>query len=46
MAYGGFKNLISKTAFNKVLRDKAFNIFKIQNMMDINIELLEWLVIF
>ena len=28
MAYGGFKDLARRTAFDKVLRDKAFNIDK------------------
>ena len=28
MAYGDFKNLVGKTAADKVLRDKAFNIAK------------------
>ena len=35
MAYGDFKDLAKRTATDKVLRDKAFNIAKIQNMMDI-----------
>ena len=34
MAYGDFKDLARRTAADKVLRDKAFNITKIQNMMD------------
>ena len=32
MAYGDFKDLARRTAADKVLRDKAFNI---RNMMDI-----------
>ena len=28
MAYGDFKDLVRRTAFDKVLRDKAFNIAK------------------
>ena len=28
MAYGGFKDLARRTAFEKILRDKAFNIDK------------------
>ena len=28
MAYGGFKDLAKKTAFDKFIRDKAFNIAK------------------
>ena len=35
MAYGDFQDLAKRTATDKVLRDKAFNIAKIQNMMDI-----------
>ena len=34
MAYGDFKDCL-ETASDKVLRDKAFNIAKIQNMMNI-----------
>ena len=33
--YGDFKDLKKRTAADKFLRDKAFNIAKIQNMMDI-----------
>ena len=29
MAYGDFKDLARRTAFDRVLRDKAFNIAKI-----------------
>ena len=39
MAYGDFKDLAKRTAFDKVLRDKAFNIL---NMMDIKEGLLLW----
>ena len=35
MAYGGFKDLARRTASDKVLRDKAFNMLKILNIMDI-----------
>ena len=35
MAYGDFKDLAKRTASDKVLRNKAFNIDKILNMMDI-----------
>ena len=45
MAYGGFKDLTRKTAPDKILRDKAFNILKIQNM-DIKEVLLECFIIF
>ena len=41
MVYGDFKYLIRKTAAAKVLRDKAFNIAKKQNMMVVNVELLQ-----
>ena len=35
MAYEDFfKDLFRRTASDKVLRDKQFNILKIQNMMD------------
>ena len=35
MAYGDFRYLSRRTASDKVLRDKAFNIAKFRNMMDI-----------
>ena len=35
MAYGDFEDLARRTTSDKVLRDKAFNIAKILNMMDI-----------
>ena len=31
----------TRTASDKILRDKAFNIAKIQNMMDIRVDLLQ-----
>ena len=37
MAYGDFKNLARRTASDKVLRDKAFNVAKIQSMMNIKV---------
>ena len=40
MAYEDFKDLARRIASDKVLRDKAFNIAKILNMMDINEDLL------
>ena len=43
MAYGDFKNLNRRTAADKVIRDKAFDIAKVRNMMVINVELLQWL---
>ena len=41
MAYGDFKDL---TAADKVLCDKA--LLKIQNLMDINVDLLQWFINF
>ena len=35
MVYGDFKDLTKRTTSDKILHDKAFNIAKIQNMMDI-----------
>ena len=35
MAYGNFKDLNRRTVADKILRNKTFNIAKIQNMMDI-----------
>ena len=35
MAYGDFRCLSRRTASDKVLHDKAFNIAKFRNMMDI-----------
>ena len=40
MAYEGFKDLAKRTASDKVLRSKAFNISKFLNMMDIKEDLL------
>ena len=37
-----FKDLKERTAADKVLRDKAFNIAKDQNMMDIKGDYLLW----
>ena len=42
MAYGGFKDLARRTASDKILRDKAFNIAKILNMIGIKEDLLLW----
>ena len=36
MAYGKSKDLAKRTQSDKVLRDKAFKIARIQIMMDIN----------
>ena len=46
MAYEDFKDLTRGTASNKILHDKAFNIAKIQNMMDINMDLLQYSINF
>ena len=42
MAYGDFKELPKKTTSDKVLCDKAFNITKSSNNMDIDVALLQW----
>ena len=42
MGYQDFKDLNKIPAADKVLRDKAFILLKIQNMMDINVDLLQW----
>ena len=44
MAYGDFKDLTKKTAPDKVLRGKAFNMLKILNMMDLKEDLLLWFI--
>ena len=46
MGYGDFKDLARRTASDNVLRDNAFNIAKIQNMMDIKDILLLWFINF
>ena len=46
MAYGDFKDLKRRTASDKILRDKAFNIVKILNIMDIKEDLLLWFINF
>ena len=46
MAYGDFEDLKRRTAADKVLRVRAFNVVKIQNTMDINVDLLQWFIIF
>ena len=42
MAYWDFKDLARRTATNKVLRDKAFNLKKILNMTDMKGGYLLW----
>ena len=44
MIYRDFKDLPTRTASDKVLWDKASNIAKNPNMMDINVDLLEWFI--
>ena len=46
MAYEDFKDLARRTASDKILRDKTFNIAKIRNMMDIREVLLQWFINF
>ena len=46
MAYGDYKNLARRRASDTVLCDHAFNIAKIQNMMDINVGLFQWFINF
>ena len=46
MAYGDFKDLKRRTASDKVLRDKAFNIAKNPNIMGIKEGLLLWFINF
>ena len=42
MTQESFRDLPRRTASHKVLRYKTYNIAKIQNMMDINVDLFEW----
>ena len=42
MAYGDFKDLARRTVSDKFLRDKAFNIAKILDMMDMKEAVLQW----
>ena len=42
MAYEDFKVIRRRTVSDKVLREKVFNITKIQNRTDINVDLLQW----
>ena len=47
MAYGDFKDLTKRTASDKTLHNKAFNIAKKKKkMMDIKKVLLQWLINF
>ena len=42
MAYGDFKGLTRRTASDRILRDKTFNIAKNPKYDDINVDLLQW----
>ena len=46
MADGDFKNLTRRTASDKLLRDRLFDMLKIQTKMDINEYLFHWFIIF
>ena len=46
MAYGDFKDLLRRTASDKILHDKAINSVKIENMIDIIVDLLQWFINF
>ena len=46
MGYGNFKYLTTRTGFDKMLRNKAFNIAKIPHVMNINVKLLRWFINF
>ena len=46
MAYGDFKDLTRRTAFGKVLRDKAFDIAKNPKYMGLKGVLLLWFILF
>ena len=46
MTYGDFQDLPRRTAFNKDLHDKVFNVVKIQNTMEINVDLYQWFIHF
>ena len=46
MVYGDFKSLPRRTACDKVLRDKTFNIVKIQYIIEIKKALLQWFINF
>ena len=46
MAYGDFRDIARRTASDKVLRNKTFNMLKILNMMDIKEGSLLWFIHF
>lgn len=45
MVYGNFQDFSRIVASNKALRDKALDIAKTQNMIDINTVLLQWFIL-
>ena len=46
MAYRDFKDLNRRTAADKILPEKYLMLLKIQNMVDINVDLLQWFIYF
>ena len=46
MGHGDFKALTRRTASDKILFDKYLILLKIRNMMDINMDLLQWSISF
>ena len=46
MAYVAYKNSSKRTASDKVLCDQSSKMQKIQNMLDIKEDLLQWLINF
>ena len=44
MACGDFKDLTRRTASDKILRDKAFNIAKNPKYDGINVDLIQWFI--
>ena len=42
MVYRDFKDLTRRTASDKILHNKAFNLLKMWNIMNINVEQLQW----
>ena len=46
MAYGDFKDLNRRIFADKLLSERVLILLKIQNMMDINGDLLQWFINF
>ena len=46
MAYGDFKDLTRRTASDKILRDKAFNVAKNPRYDGYHADLLQWSIYF